>query len=99
MLVLNGTAEYTEDDGYKIKGKRYAFNMFSVAENIDESIEDIGIFLGDAGWNEIDIKKRKIIPNDSKIEDPILHEAFSYALKNKFSIIAYGEPVDEQLKL
>ena len=99
MLVLNGTAEYTDDDGYKIKGKRYAFNMCSLAEDIDESIEDIGNYLGDAGWNEIDIKKRKIVPNNSVIDDSIFREAFNYALKNKFSIIVYGEPIDEKIKL
>lgn len=99
MLVLNGTAEYTEDDGDKIKGERYAFNLFSTIEDIDEAIEDIALFLGELGWNEIDIKKRKVIPNDSEIIDKILREAFEHAKENMFSVVVYGEPVDEDLKL
>jgi len=40
VLVLNGTAEYTLGDGNKVKGCRCAFNMFSIKENIEESIEE-----------------------------------------------------------
>ena len=99
MLVLNGTAEYTSDDGEKIKGRRYAFNMFSLLEDIDEAIEEIACFLGDLDWNEIDVKKTKLISNDSVIEDETLRKAFDYALENKFAVVTYGKPVDEVLKL
>jgi len=99
MLVLNGTAEYVENDGYKVKGERYAFNLFSMRENIDESIEDIALFMGDSGWNEIDIKKTKRVDNKQFIEDKIMKEAFEHALENEFSVIIYGEPINEKLKL
>ena len=99
MLVLNGTAEYTEDDGDKIKGERYAFNLFSTIENIDEAIEEVAHLLGDLGWNEIDIKNQKNILNDSEIKDKILGEAFEHAKENRFSIVVYDEPVDEDISL
>jgi len=99
MLVLNGTAEYVKDDGYHIQGARYAFNLFSTIEDIDNAIEDIGIFMGDSGWNEIDVKRTKLVLNEQEIEDEIMREAFNYALENEFSIIVYGDPVDEQLML
>jgi len=99
MLVLNGTAEYVEDDEYRIQGARYAFNLFSTIEDINKAIEDIGIFMGGSGWNEIDVKKTKLVSNEQEIDDQIMLEAFNHALKNKFSIIVYGDPVDEQLKL
>ena len=57
MLILNGSAEYQDDDGFKIKGERYAFNMFSIFENIEDDIGEIGKWLGENGWDEIDIKK------------------------------------------
>jgi len=98
MLVLNGTAEYTADDGERIKGRRYAFNMFSVLEDVGEAIEEIASFLGDLNWNEIDIKKTKLISNDSEIEDETLRDAFDYALENKFAVVTYSSPVDEILK-
>ena len=100
MLLLTGTAEYMEDDEYRIKGERYEFNVFSSSEVLDDELkEEIGIFMGDAGWNEIDIKKTTLVPNEQNIEDKITLEAFNYALKNKFSIVVYGGPVDEKLKL
>ena len=99
MIVLNGTAEYVEEDGGHIQGARYAFNLFSTVEDINEPIEDVGIFMGDLGWNEIDVKKTKLVSNEQFIEDKVMLEAFNYALENKFSIIVYGDPIDEQLKL
>ena len=99
MLVLNGTAEYTEKTDRFENGKRYAFNMFSTDENLKEIIEDVAIYLGDLGWNEIDIKKTKNVPNDAQIKDPILKEAFEFALVNRFSVVSYQDPVDEYLKL
>lgn len=99
MLVLNGTAEYILDDGNKIKGCRYAFNMFSIKEYIDESIEEIAVFLSELGWNEIDIKQKKYTPNSSEITDKILKEAFEHALANDFAVVIYGDPIDETIKL
>jgi hypothetical protein len=99
MLVMNGTAEYTNDDGFKEKRRRYPFNMFSLNENIDSCIEEIANFLGDRGWNEINIKRKEFVSNEANIENDLLREAFEDAKKNKYSVVIYSEPVDEAMKL
>ncbi|NTS77156.1 hypothetical protein HR060_09800 [Catenovulum sp. SM1970] len=100
MLAFNGTAEYTENDSDKFEnGKRYAFLMFSTDENLSEVIEDVANFLGDLGWNQIDIRRTKIVPNDAEIEDGVVKEAFEYARDNRFAVIRYPEAVDEIVNL
>ncbi len=88
-----------ESDGYHIQGARYEFNLFSIVDDLDEAIEDIGCFMGDSGWNEIDVRETKLVSNNQVIENETTREAFNYALENKFSIVIYGGPVDEHLKL
>ncbi|WP_334063659.1 hypothetical protein [Alteromonas genovensis] len=99
MLVLHGTAEFTEENGPFEKGKRYAFNMFSRDENLKEIIEDVALYLGDLGWNEIDVKKTGKVASDAELTKPLLQQAFNYAQENRFSVITYQDPVDEELKL
>ncbi len=98
-LLLHGTAEFTEENGRFEKGKRYAFNMFSRDENLKEIIEDVALYLGDLGWNEIDVKKTGKVASDAEITKPLLQQAFNYAKENRFSVITYQDPVDEELKL
>ena len=100
VLAFNGTAEYTENDSDEFEsGKRYAFLMFSTDENLSEVIEDVANFLGDLGWNQIDIRRTKDVSNETELEDGVVKEAFDFAKENRFAVILYPEPVDELVYL
>ncbi|MDM7861217.1 hypothetical protein QTP81_11490 [Alteromonas sp. ASW11-36] len=100
MLAFTGTAEYTEDDSTVFEnGKRYAFLMFSADEVLSDVIEDVAIFMGDLGWNQIDIRKTKLVSNEADMKDGVVKDAFLYAKDNRFALVRYPEAVEEEVDL
>ena len=90
VLILRATAEYTEGDGEFEKGNRYSLLIFSLSEDLNDSLEGFANFIGDLGWNEIEINESKVTPNDTIFEAGPMKDAFQYALKNRYSVLTFG---------
>lgn len=99
MLVLHGTAEYRSETGNFEIGKRYAFNLFSNEDDFESIKSDVATYMGDLGWNEIDVRTVKKFSSEGDFKSENIREAISYAKENKFSIISYHGAIDEKTNL
>ena len=97
MLVLHGTAEYRRETGNFEYGKRYAFNLFSVDDDFESIKYDVPIYMGDLGWNEIDVRQIKKFDSEGDFKSDNVKAAITYAKENRFSIISYHGAIDEEI--
>ncbi|WP_085298122.1 hypothetical protein [Cognaticolwellia mytili] len=87
MLILNGSAECIAESNEQTLGNRYAFNMFSSNDNLDEQLAEIEQYLVSRGWDNIEITENGLIDNIEGIQHATLISAFKKAQSEGFSVV------------
>jgi len=94
MHIFLCSAEYTADDGFREKNKRYMLIIFAREQTHARAYQEVTYFLQDRGWKHIEVKKRKLYAGEElDTDDEIMRNAFNDAKEHGIGVVVYTDPI------
>jgi len=94
MHIFLCSAEYTADDGFRKKNKRYMLVAFARGQTHARALREVAVFLRERGWRYVEVEKKKLYTGEElTTDDDIMRKAFNDAKEHGIGVVVYTDPI------
>ena len=87
MLIISGTAQFTEKSNNYVQGNIHNFTLFVNKGSFEDNLPLIEKHLNDLGWDDIFLDETEVIESKTDLKHKVLIEGYDKAVDQDISVV------------